>query len=416
MRHLRLTETRPYPAAALTPAERDSLRQLLAVQVIPTRGLEGHYDLTPGSTVGTAVIGDLQVTITPKIGVQRLMFLLTYALDPRQWWQYPAAATDEIDVFEAVVPAFTALTRQALHRGLLQGYEQRADELPTVRGRIDVATHVHRRFGQMLPLAVTYDEFSEDILDNRLLKAAHHALSRLPLRNSASRTELRRLAAPLEPVPLAYVPVSPVPAVRYTRLNEHYRPAVELARLILASRSPELGPADHTAVAFRVDMNKVFEDFVVTALREQLGLDPVTFPQGSAHQLLHLDQPRRVRLRPDVSWWHRGRCRFVGDVKYKRVTVQGVLHPDLYQVLSYAVAAALPAALLIYAAGEDEPVVHTVRHLGIQLHVRTLQLNGTPAQILDEMSEIAELVAKLTAADDLPLPAATTPKTGGTAI
>ncbi len=93
-----------------------------------------------------------------------------------------------------------------------------------------------------------------------------------------------------------------------------------------------------------------------------------------------------------------------------------MLHPDLYQVLSYAVAAALPAALLIYAAGEDEPVVHTVRHLGIQLHVRTLQLNGTPAQILDEMSEIAELVAKLTAADDLPLPAATTPKTGGTAI
>jgi 5-methylcytosine-specific restriction enzyme subunit McrC len=124
--------------------------------------------------------------------VQRLMFLLSYCLDPDQWWQYPAPAADELDVFEAVVPAFSTLTRQALRRGLLQGYEQRAEELATVRGRIDVTIQVHRRFGQMLPLAVSYDEFSEDILANRLLKAAHHGLSRLPLRNATSRRELRQ--------------------------------------------------------------------------------------------------------------------------------------------------------------------------------------------------------------------------------
>jgi 5-methylcytosine-specific restriction enzyme subunit McrC len=395
LRHLRLTETRTSPAVALTATERDSLRHHLAVQAIPTWGLEGHYDLTPSSTVGTAVIGDLQVTITPKIGVQRLMFLLSYCLDPDQWWQYPAAAGDDIDVFEAVVPAFTTLTRQALRRGLLQGYEQRAEELSTVRGRVDVTTQVHRRFGQMLPLAVTYDEFSEDILANRLLKAAHHALARLPLRNPTSRWELRQVATPLEPVPLTHIPTAPVPTVSYTRLNQRYRPAVELARLILASRSPELGPADHTTIAFRVDMNQVFEDFVVIALREQLGLDAVTFPQGCSDQSLHLDEAGRVRLRPDLSWWHRGQCRFVGDVKYKRVNIKGVLHPDLYQVLSYAAATALPTALLIYAAGEDQPWTHTVRHLGIRLHVRTLQLSGAPSEILSEISDLAELVRTL---------------------
>ena len=366
MRHLRLIETRTSPAVALTTTERDALRHHLGVQAIPTAGLEGHYDLIPSSTVGTAVIGDLQVTITPKIGVQRLMFLLSYCLNPDRWWQYPAPTADELDVFEAVVPAFTTLTRQALRLGLLQGYEQRAEELATVRGRIDVTTQVHRRFGQMLPLAVSYDEFSEDILANRLLKAAHHALSRLPLQNPTSRRELRQVATPLEPIPLTHIQTSPVPIVSYNRLNQHYQPAVELARLILAARSPELGPADRTSIAFRVDMNQVFEDFVVIALREQLELDAVLFPQGCNNQRLHLDEARQVRLRPDLSWWRQGRCLFVGDVKYKRVNIQGVLHPDLYQVLSYAAATALPTALLIYAAGEGEPRMHIVRHLGIR--------------------------------------------------
>ena len=67
-------------------------------------------------------------------------------------------------------------------------------------------------------------------------------------------------------------------------------------------------------------------------------------------------------LYPDLSWWERGRCVFVGDVKYERTGAGGGRSPDLYQLLAYATAAGLPGGLLIYAAGEATPVAHRVVH------------------------------------------------------
>ena len=101
-------------------------------------------------------------------------------------------------------------------------------------------------------------------------------------------------------------------------------------------------------------MNRVFEDFVVVALREQLRLSDREFVQGARHRSLWLDRGRRVRLKPDLSWWDAGRCVFVGDVKYKRVQVAEIEHPDIYQLLAYSIATNLPGGMLIYAAGEAE--------------------------------------------------------------
>ena len=98
-------------------------------------------------------------------------------------------------------------------------------------------------------------------------------------------------------------------------------------------------------------MNRVFEDFVIVALREALGLSAIIFTQGASGKLLHLDEARRVRLEPDMSWWEGSFCTFVGDVKYKRLT--GNKNADLYQMLAYLAATDLQSGLLVYAAGED---------------------------------------------------------------
>jgi 5-methylcytosine-specific restriction enzyme subunit McrC len=183
-----------------------------------------------------------------------------------------------------------------------------------------------------------------------------------------------------------------VPSVSYTRLNQHYRPAVELARLILRSTSFELGHGAVRASSFLVDMNRVFEDFVVIALRDALRLTPAAFPQNAAGRSLHLDVAQRVELRPDISWWDGSICRFVGDVKYKRIAAPGILHPDLYQLLAYLTATDLPAGLLIYAAGEAEVATHRVVHAGKDLRVVTLDLDGPPEFVLSQVGKIAERV------------------------
>ena len=139
-------------------------------------------------------------------------------------------------------------------------------------------------------------------------------------------------------------------------------------------------------------MNRVFEDFVVTALRETLRLTKHTLKQGVS---LRLDTAGEIDVQPDLSWWELGQCRFVGDVKYKHLDAGGIKHADMYQLLSYAVAADLPRALLVYASGEGDSGVHEVVHIGKELTITTLDLEGTPDEILGQIGELAERIKRM---------------------
>src|SRR5690606_29125186 len=141
----------------------------------------------------------------------------------------------------------------------------------------------------------------------------------------------------------------------------------------------ELRHGDVAASALLLDMNKVFEDFVVVALREELGVSDRVLVQGARGHKLTLDEGQKVNLEPDISWWEGGRCLFVGDVKYKRLEPAGFQHADLYQLAAYTIATDLPSGILIYAAGEEPEGAHVIVHLGKRLEVRTVDLSGTPA-------------------------------------
>ena len=83
---------------------------------------------------------------------------------------------------------------------------------------------------------------------------------------------------------------------------------------------------------------------------------------------------------------------FVGDAKYKKLEPQGFRHADIYQMLAYCTAADLPSGLLVYAAGEDEPRSYQIRHAEKTIEVASLDLSGTPEEILDEVGRLADRV------------------------
>jgi len=393
---LRLTEYTATFAVPLTAAERDVLKIMVpSLTIAPSAGTVERYDLTPSSTVGVLRIGDLQIEIVPRLPVEQVLFLVSYALDPRAWRPETTSTATEDHLVEAIIPTFVRHVRHALRRGLLHGYKTTDEALTTIRGRIRFADQLRARPGRALPVELQYDDFTDDVIENRLLRAAIERLLRLPLRHESSRRDLRELHGSLATVtPVAYR-AGRVPEPAWTRLNGRYRPAVDLARLILDNSSLNLTSGTTTATSVLFDMASVFEDFVVVSLREALGATDRTFPQGAVGRRLRLDSEGDIALAPDLSWWQDDRCLFVGDCKYKRAKVEGVPNADLYQLLAYTTALDLPDGLLIYAAGEYPAGTHTVRHAGKRLHVVTLDLAGEPSMILMEIERLADRVRRL---------------------
>ena len=448
---LTLTEQQTAQALALGSAQRDALRRLVPeLTVTPSLDRPGRYDVTPGPWVGALQLAPsgptgtgasrrgcgLAVQIRPKLPMASVLFLLAYTLDPRAWRSAPVdlAATSLAD---ALVPALVALTRAATRRGLLHGYRSEDASLTMVRGRIRLDDQVRRRWGSAPPVEVRYDDFTADVLENRLLKAALLRAQQL-CTSPACRDGVAALLARFAPVGDEPFQSRHVPVVPETPLNAHYAAALRLARLVLAGTSVDLGHGQAAGTAFLVDMNQLFEDFVVVALRQALGLDEQTFPQqigwrhgdGGArpgyrrarHRRLPLDASGSVHLRPDLSWWEHGRCCFAGDAKYKRAraagpigadlpdVAPGALHADLYQLLAYTVAAGLPGGLLVYAGGGDQTDSpgraarratdtgdgrYHITAAGTTLYVAALDLSQPPAHILQQVEALARRVRAL---------------------
>ena len=391
MRYLTLKEYRTQPGVELSVEERDFLRDK-KIDVATTQGAEDLYDLTPGSWIGALSTGSLAVEIRPKIPLDRVMFLISYALNPKKWRDTGFDFGVEDSLVEAVVPGLVLQVRRAFRRGVLQGYRVEEDALATVRGRIRFDDQIRHRFGIAPPIEVRYDEFTEDIDPNRLIKAAIRRLRRMRLRSQSTRNLLREFDGALASVSAVGYHRARLPAITWTPLNNHYRPAVELAKLILQSCSFELRHGQVRSTSFLVDMNRVFEDFVVTALRETLGVTQHSLRQGAT---LHLDRAGKIDVQPDLSWWESGQYRFVGDVKYKWLAPGGIKHADIYQLLSYTIAADLPGGLLIYAAEERERGVHEIVQVGKELTITTLDLEGTPDEILGQIGWLAERIKRM---------------------
>ena len=122
---------------------------------------------------------------------------------------------------------------------------------------------------------------------------------------------------------------------------------------------------------------------------EELELPARVFPSEC---VIPFDEEKKIKLKPDLSWWEAGKCTFVGDAKYKRIEYKHAPNADLYQLLAYATALGLSGGILVYAKGEEEPAVHQVRNSGKRLDVFALDLAAEPVEILSQISELADRV------------------------
>ena len=278
MRHLDLRELEQSEPIQLSLGARRALRGCLpSLSIAPAPDSENAYVLTPSATIGAVEIEDLSVCIQPKLGIGRVLFLASYAmggfrLRDRDRFDF----RDEETLVEALVPGFASAAHRAFARGLLRGYRTEEETLHVVRGRIRIGEQVRRRFGAPLPIEVRYDDFTEDIVMNRLVKAAAVRLGLMRIRSRQSRTDLGWVDATLDNVAAVEFAPNALPEVSFNRVNEHYREVVALAMLILRYSTIETERGATRAAGFLMDMNRVFQDFVTQAIREALGLSDRT--------------------------------------------------------------------------------------------------------------------------------------------
>ena len=387
---LTLTEGEPAQVVELTADEAHALNDL-GIAIVTRRLDDGLFDIAAGTKIGAVTVGDRQVVVRPKItDINRMIFMLGYARNPKIWRDDPIGVESDDELLPAIAEAFARLASRAVEQGLLQGYRTVSEALPVLRGRMLAGEQMSRRFGFPVPIAVEYDDFTVDIPENQLLAMATLRLLMVPRISASARQQLQRLRHTLIEVT---VPPrgAPKPSWQPSRLNGRYQAALQLAEIVIAAESFENLFGDLRVTGFMFDMCVIFEDFVTVAMAESFNRFGW---QCESQAPLHLDDQRSVRMRADLLC-RRGREPVaVIDAKYKAEKPAGFPNADLYQMLAYCTVLGLAEGHLIYAKGNEEGRVHTVRNAGITIRCKALDLGLKPAALLKQVDQLARAIVR----------------------
>mgnify|MGYP000476037742 CR=1 FL=1 len=379
---------------ALSPEEAALIRRELspAITIWPTYE-PGRYEMRTGSQVGFVTLpGGRTLVIEPKVTIETLFALLAAVYDPAREFlrEDPQAYTDVTALFEFVVRIFATQVEDLIARGVLRAYRSIVDDLVAVRGRLLMAETLHRRPALRDRHACAYSHFTPDVEENRILRWTTFCLQPYRYKETSLAGRLRRVSGALSRVTLDPEARQLFERLSFHRLNDPYRPALALARLLLDHLTFSGTAGEEPFLAYLVDMDVLFERYVGVVLRQTAWAWNV---QVLEQRSRYLDVSRQVEVKPDVILTWQGTPLLVLDAKYKLAAAQD----DIYQMLAYCHALGLQEGVLVHPAHEGAPSgVMTIRGPGdVRVRYLTLDLRGGLAEVEAQGRSLAEKVVVL---------------------
>lgn len=324
------------------------------VSRIQEDGLLGLTELRQGlriqanSHVGRIQLGDLRVTILPKVSGAVLLNLVRYAYGLRRLHllSQPEHLLGSCGFEDLLIIQLIAEVRELITRGLLKAYVPTQERLSRPRGRIDFSRIA--RDGGVIAATVPclHHPRLEDTLLNRILVAGLSLAGQM-----ASVKELRREARQIaslinERITTITLESGVLDRARQqvNRLSSAYGPAVSIIQMLASGHGVEWqGSASAASLpGFLFDMNRFFQALMSRFLHDNLPGFLIKEEHGLRGMMrfnsrFNPMQRKSPTPRPDYVVMQHGQVRSVLDAKYRDLWERPLPREMLYQLVVYAV-------------------------------------------------------------------------------
>jgi 5-methylcytosine-specific restriction enzyme subunit McrC len=330
---------------------------------LTAQGWVGYVPLTP----------EVSLRLCPKEGVKikNLFRMLEYAYGLESFHLFEKGLFDcdtLEDFYDRLANILAHRILDRARRGFYHSYQLRSDQLPYLRGRIDLQRASLQPW--QVKLECHFEEHTSDIKDNQILTWTLFQILRSGLCSNNSSHSVshayRKLLSFAEPEPCS--PESCLGRI-YNRLNDDYRPMHALCRLFLEHLGPAHKIGRHEMIPFLINMASLFELFVAEWLKAQ-NLEGFSI---EAQRDIIIDRRQNMKFRMDLVLCdersQQPKC--IMDTKYK---IGPPSMSDIHQVIAYAEAIGCKEAILIYPVEMESPLDMWVG----DIHVRsvTFSLEG----------------------------------------
>ena len=256
--------------------------------------------------------------------------------------------TGDMELFEAYIRMYLDEAQMLVKRGLRSAYEEKTDNLGCFRGKLQVAGHIRRNIAHKERFYVTYEEFTKNRSENRLIKTTLKKLQKVTT-DERNKKDARELLLFFDGIQESMDYRQDFTQIRIDRNSREYEQIMKWTEVILQGNS-FLNFSDGIVTrSILFAMEEVFENYVACQIKKYFRESWEVSSQDKSYYLF--ENPRDFRLRPDIVMRKREENRTVIlDTKWKSLPevkndgkgwsdwndFRKYVRNDIYQMVTYA--------------------------------------------------------------------------------
>lgn len=220
-----------------------------------------------------------------------------------------------------------------LHNGLIKQYRGKDENISVLKGRIQFAKHVSFNLTHRERFYVRHTFYD---VNHNLHFILYKAICLLQQINSNVNLHSRigALLLNFPEMPDIKVNEATFEKLQFTRKNQTYKKAIDIARLLLLQFHPDISRGKNNILALMFDMNKLWEKFVYVSLRKNMHTTASIAAQNSKF-FWKPEVGYRSKIKPDIVINEGEEDCIVLDTKWKNINGYNPSPDDLRQMYVY---------------------------------------------------------------------------------
>jgi 5-methylcytosine-specific restriction enzyme subunit McrC len=343
-----------------------------------------------------------------QIPIENIYYLLCYAwnkLDEKD--RVSVSIDDKTELLDLFAKVLINASKMLLKRGIDKSYIDTTEELAGVKGKLELSQTVKSNLLFKQRTVCTFDEFSANILSNRILVTTIYRLTRTKGLDKQLKAELWNLQKMFSGIEQIELKSNLFKQVKLNRNNRFYGFIMNVCQIIYENTLPSEEQGKYKFADFTRDdnkMNQLFEAFVRNFYRiEQKKFTTVKketikwqFSYSDNESFLYLPQ-----METDITLENENE-KIIIDAKFYRETMtvnydkERIKSANLYQLFSYLLnqqdknAKTINATgILLYPTIEDDYNLQ-FKYNNHNIQIRTVNLNTNWRNISSRLKQIIQ--------------------------
>lgn len=305
-------------------------------------------------------------------------------------------------ILEIFITKFCNQLEEAFKRGLPTQYLEEEDDLPALRGKLNIVKQFSVYAVRPDKLACRFDNRSANIPLNQTVLAAVNLLGRIT-QSQENRRLLLHMRFVYEEVSDVVWSVLREKTVHFDRTNDQWKEVYETARLFLDRMYQSTSIGGQKGYALLFNMSELFEGYIFKLLKDKfVGFGYSVESQYAKKQVLfNKFRHGLFGTKLDIAMLQNGQTKLIIDTKWKRLSEPAnittkVDQSDIYQMIAYGELYDCSDVVLLYPHNRELGQIPIneqffVKEYGAnkRIHIATIDVTKTPEECGENLRNLA---------------------------